>query len=317
MNIKWTYEKCRDAAEKCFTKCEFREKHKNEYQAAWRNNWLKDFVWLKHKVYEENKDDKVYVVYSYEILEINSVYVGLSCNIKRRDRQHRFGIKSSKGIRYSKLHKVVCNGGFTLPKPKIIYRDLSAIEAQDKEHMCIMTYVEKGWNIINVAKTGKNIGSLGSPWVKWNYETCFQEALKYKRKCDFKKKSSGAYAASVKHNWYKNYVWFGKNKNNNTHEKNYWNYETCFQEALKYKNKKEFEQNCETAAKKAYKNGWMKDYVWFKNPKRGKNYWTYEVCKEIAKLCKTRTEFARKYDTAYKKSLKNKWIDEFYGKTKN
>ena len=312
MNFKQSYKKCRDAAEKCVTKYEFREKYKNEYQASWRNNWLKDFTWLKHKTYEENKNDKIYVVYSYEILEIKSVYVGLSCNIKRRDRQHRFGIKSSKGMRYSKLHKVISESGFTLPKPNIIYSDLSAIEAQDKENLCILSYKENGWNIINIAKTGKNIGSLGNSWIKWNEEMCFKEALKYERKCDFKKNASGAYAASVKNDWYKNYTWFGKNKNNNTHKRNYWNYENCFNEALKYKSKKEFEKNNETAAKKAYRNKWMKDYLWFKNDKKERNYWNYENCKAAAKKCKTRTEFARNYDTAYKKSLKNNWLKEFY-----
>ena len=57
----------------------------------------------------------------------------------------------------------------------------------------------------------------------------------------------------------------------------------------------------------------MEDYVWFSIPRK-RNYWNYETCKDAAKECKTRTEFAKKYDTAYRLSLKNKWIEEFYGK---
>ena len=41
----------------------------------------------------------------------------------------------------------------------------------------------------------------------------------------------------------------------------YWTYEHCYEEAKKYKTKKEFEKNCESAYKVALKNKWLGD--WF------------------------------------------------------
>jgi hypothetical protein len=40
------------------------------------------------------------------------------------------------------------------------------------------------------------------------------------------------------------------------------------------------------------------------------NYWTYERCKDMAKLCKTRTEFKKLYPSAVDKSYDNKWMDD-------
>jgi superfamily II DNA or RNA helicase len=40
------------------------------------------------------------------------------------------------------------------------------------------------------------------------------------------------------------------------------------------------------------------------------NYWTYEKCQEAALLCKSRTEFCKKFNTAYKTSSNNNWLDE-------
>lgn len=56
----------------------------------------------------------------------------------------------------------------------------------------------------------------------------------------------------------------------------------------------------------------MDDYTWFINNKKPKNYWTFEKCLEAAKSCKNKTEFARKYDCAYKKSKKNNWFDKIW-----
>ena len=313
MNLKWDFEKCKKEAEKYTTKFDFRTKSHSAYSAAWRNKWLDKFSWLGMRKYELNKNERDYCVYSYEFPSLNKVYVGLTNNIKRRDRQHRFGIKSSKGIRYSHLYMVANDNNITLPKPIIICANLTSEEAQIKENYYINQYKDKGWGIINIAKTGYNIGSLGSTWIKWDEKSCFEEAKKYSKKSDFKKKSNGAYASSVKNGWYKSYTWFGNNKNNVTHSRGYWNYKTCYEEALKYRSRKEFEKKSDTAAKKAWKNKWMDDYTWFEPPQR-KNYWNYETCKKASQECSTRTKFARKYDTAYKMSLKNNWLNEFYGK---
>ena len=88
----------------------------------------------------------------------------------------------------------------------------------------IKEIIKNGWNILNIAKTGKNIGSLGSIGVIWDEQTTYNEAKKYNCKSKFKKHSSGAYKSAVINKWIKSYEWMSKNQNNQTHEKNYWNY---------------------------------------------------------------------------------------------
>ena len=40
--------------------------------------------------------------------------------------------------------------------------------------------------------------------------------------------------------------------------------------------------------------------------------YTFEVCKELANNCKSRTEMSQKHSMAYKMSCKYKWIDLFF-----
>ena len=46
------------------------------------------------------------------------------------------------------------------------------------------------------------------------------------------------------------------------------------------------------------------------------NKWTYEKCQEVSKLCKNKTDFLEKYNFAYRRCLKKKWINDFFYKNK-
>ena len=143
--------------------------------------------------------------------------------------------------------------------------------------------------------------------IKWNQETCFEEAKKYKTKVEFIKNASGAYAASLKNKWINNYTWFEKPI---VHNKK-WTYETCYNEASKYKSNKEFKNKNSGAYCAAYKNGWMKDYTWFMKFSKPMGYWTKERCYEEALKYKSRSEFSKNSPTAYDKSNENKWMDDY------
>lgn len=47
----------------------------------------------------------------------------------------------------------------------------------------------------------------------------------------------------------------------------------------------------------------------------GKGKWTYDTCKEDAKKYHSRSEFKKCSSRAYKTTLKNKWLDEFFPRT--
>ena len=98
----------------------------------------------------------------------------------------------------------------------------------------------------------------------WTKDKCLEESKKYETTRDFQKLSSGAYDAARKNGWLKNYTWLKMyavvvlNKLPN----GYWSYEKCYQEALKYKSKKEFAINSCSAYDSAYRHGWLDDYFW-------------------------------------------------------
>jgi len=45
--------------------------------------------------------------------------------------------------------------------------------------------------------------------------------------------------------------------------------------------------------------------------KKPNGYWTYEKCKEVSLICKTKQELRKNYSTAYNIIYKNKWTSEF------
>ena len=97
--------------------------------------------------------------------------------------------------------------------------------------------------------------------------------------------------------------------------RNYWTYEKCKEEALKYNTKTEFQLKSKGAYNSSRNNGWFIDIcshmINIKNIEtKSYRYWTYERCKEAALNYKTRTEFKKNSPGAFKSSKKNKWCDE-------
>ena len=68
---------------------------------------------------------------------------------------------------------------------------------------------------------------------KWNYDTCLEEAHKYKSRFEFQKKCSGAYYAALRNGWLDDYDWFETKLQS-------WDYDTCLEESRKYKSRGEF-----------------------------------------------------------------------------
>ena len=91
----------------------------------------------------------------------------------------------------------------------------------------------------------------------------------------------------------------------------YWTKEMCFKEALKYKTKTEFKNKNNSAyiitSNKGYMKKCSKHMINFSKPM---NYWTKEKCLKVAKKCKNKKEFRKKYISAYSAAHKNKWIKE-------
>ena len=99
--------------------------------------------------------------------------------------------------------------------------------------------------------------------------------------------------------------------NKRSKSKTVWTYESCYEEAKKYKSKIEFKKAAPTAYSKARKNGWLIEYNWFTPLRKDLGFWTKEQCHEEAKKYKSKTDFMKGSPTAYSKSLKNGWDIEY------
>ena len=141
---------------------------------------------------------------------------------------------------------------------------------------------------------------------KWNRETCYDEAKKYKSKAEFRKNSGGAYKVAYNNGWFDDYSWFESNQKPN----GYWNRKTCYDEAMRYKSRGEFAKRSNSAYKVAKKNGWLNDYTWF-SPSALISKWNYDTCYEEAQKHKSRGEFRKRSVRAYNVALKNGWLDDY------
>lgn len=88
-----------------------------------------------------------------------------------------------------------------------------------------------------------------------------------------------------------------------------WDYDSCREEALKYKTRMEFKKNASAAYKKCIKF-WSELLLHMEEKMKPTGYWTYERCKDLASSCKTRKEFFDQKGFAYEIARQNGWLDE-------
>ena len=96
-----------------------------------------------------------------------------------------------------------------------------------------------------------------------------------------------------------------------------WDYVSCKKEALKYETRSEFQKGSNGAYNSSWKNGWLDDICGHMvEGKKPNGYWTKEKCREESLKYNNRIEFRKGSGSAYRSSLKNGWLEEFFPKTK-
>lgn len=234
----WSYEKCKEEALKYDTKRDFRNQSNSAYQTAKRKKFLNEIC--NHMIPLGNYNKKI--VYSYEFTD-NYVYVGLTYNIIKRNLEHLNDIKSP-------VYKHIIKTNL-IPTKKILTSDfIDILMAKTYENYWIDTYRSKGWILLNKAKGG----ALGGNKIYWTYEKCYNEALKYKTRYEFEKKSGSAYNSALKNNWL---ILITTHMIKTQKPTGYWSVDRCRIEALKYKTRFEFQKNSISAYSAAYKKKWL------------------------------------------------------------
>lgn len=148
-----------------------------------------------------------------------------------------------------------------------------------------------------------------------SYDQCKDLSKLCESRSKFKSTYRQAYKTSLKNNWLNDF--YEKQPTNTpkgvAKECGYWNNkENCINESKKYKTWSEFAIGSIGAYTSARRNNWLKEFNWLtRTNKKPSGYWTEETCREESKKYKSRTEFSKYADTAYKLSKKNEWIDSY------
>lgn len=183
----WTDEDIFQSALKYNSRSEWQKNEGSAYNAALNRGILDQAT--KHMKYLGNLFNRAVYVWEFDD---NSVYVGLTLNLDRRGKEH------TDLTNKSQVSKHIKETG-TIPKFKLISDEyINADDAQNLENCTIEEYKIKGWKILNIAKAG----GLGGCKRKFTKDMVIQDALKYKTKTEWQKKSPTLYGVAYRNKWF-------------------------------------------------------------------------------------------------------------------
>ena len=91
-----------------------------------------------------------------------------------------------------------------------------------------------------------------------------------------------------------------------------WTKNECLEISKLYKGRKELKDNNRSVYRISLKNSWL-DEFYGKNNNKPQGYWLIkENCYNASKNVLNKSEYSKKYNNAYRISLKNSWLDEFF-----
>ena len=243
-NNYWTKERCFKAAMNCTTNKEFQKIYPRASELIYSNNWVTEAGSHFQKL--GNRYNRC--IYCYEFSD-NYVYIGLTYDLKKRDLEHN--TQNIKKI--SVVGKHINETGIT-PIFKQLSEYVDVYDAVFLENFYLKQYSSNNWNVLNIAKTG----GIGGKIVKWTKEKCIREALKYKTRNEFELNSSGAYDAAHRNKWLNeisvHMLIYRKHRN-------YWSFERCKEEYLKYNKLSEFRKYSNSAYVTASHNKWINSFI--------------------------------------------------------
>lgn len=137
----------------------------------------------------------MHCVYKYVFENYHAVYVGLTIEPERRDRHHRDGSNGSSVYRFASSH------GVSVPSMQLVASGLRVDEAQAIEDETIKLCREDGWQILNKARTGIGVGSIGCSAHRWTKPRVFEVASGFTRRKHFERTYPSAYDVARRNGW--------------------------------------------------------------------------------------------------------------------
>ena len=183
--IKWnSKEACHKEALKYNTRTEFQNGCDGAYTYALKHGFLDEIC--NHMEVYGNYFKRC--IYAFEFPD-NHVYVGLTCNLRRRERSHL----SSKR---SPVNRHIEEFGLS-PHLIVVHDYVEKERAKELEAETLWIYKEKGWSVLNRAKTG----AMGGIPKKWTKERCMSTLRVCHSLAEFKSCFPGAYYSCQANNW--------------------------------------------------------------------------------------------------------------------
>ncbi len=357
----WTKERVAEESKKYKNRGEFHDNCGTAYGKARVNGWLDEFRWLKDDRIDFSSDqiDCVYA-YEFEEYHSVYIGRTLVRRVQDRDKEHLFTdsdavylFAKEKGIPVPDMK--ILETDLTLAYG--VRKEGEYLEQYRQEGWHLLNRTKTGgiglldrnkWSKRTCREEAQKYKSRGefaksssraydiartNGWLEdytwfeerqkpagyWdNYDNCYNAARSCRTISEFGKRYSAGYLSARNNGWLKDYTWF-KIKRVPANKK--WTHDTVFEEAKKYRSRKELMTKANGAYHAAIKYGWMDEFTWFDSThdvlsravKQSKTIkWTYEVCKRIASECKGRLDFRRKSSGAYSASWKNHWLDDFF-----
>jgi hypothetical protein len=287
-----TDEEVEAVARKYTTIASFRHRAPNVYLiASGPRRLIRKFTWLKRcpkSALPKNGD----IVYVYEFNETHAAYVGRSCNLARRDEEHRRKDNDSLFI-YS------YQSGIPIPRPKILHTGITIERGARLEQEEIERYRADGWIMINRCRGG-SIGQLG---IGISKKKVIKTAKQYTTLLEFKHDHPEMVSLIYRMGWENEFSWLNKK------EYTQWTRELCETEARKYTLHKDFRKKSPLAYRAALANGWLNDYTWLI---RRISWNDFNAVAEESKKFPTRNAFEEGNSSAYGGARRNGWLDILY-----
>lgn len=338
MKLKWTYETCKEEALRYSSRSEYKKKSSGSYRSALKNGWNCEIC--SHMIYLGHKYKRC--IYAFEFSN-NHVYIGLTYNANKRKTQHLTN-KNSQVYKYMILEKLVPIFYQLTEYINVIdaqIKEEEFIQKYKKENWCILNKIKSGGigtstifydkekcqelalRYTTSSEFSKNNSSAYTSakrnnWLDeiyshmkninhspgyWTKENCKNEALKYKNRTEYFKNNASSYNKASKEKWLNDICSHMKELQK---PKNYWSYEKCQEEILKYKKLSDLMKNNSSLYKKILDNKWNE----LINNLKTNNKWSKEKCQNEALKYHSKKDFKLNNVKCYKASIKYKWLSE-------
>jgi len=218
----WTKEECYKESLKYNTKTELIKNNDSIYRKIIRENWIDEMC--SHMKLVGNKYKRCIYVYEFDD---NHAYIGLTCNLDNRNKDHLSGKKNSSVYDYIKLSKIN-------PKLTQLTNYINVEEAVKMEKFYVEKYKKNNWIILNRTKTG-GLGKMG----KISKEKCLEISITCNSKIEFIKKNESVYNICLKNGWIDVVC---KHMQPLKKQNSYYTKEKCLEFSLKCSTKTEFKK---------------------------------------------------------------------------